>query len=255
MARATKSKKTRAKRSAAASRAARHRLIVWLFFGVIAAVIVALPAYRWRWRRVGSNAVQTGRELFRQQGCVACHRTHAGGLRWRADEATPASLEVIRDALLNGRPVETGFDVGAMPPYGRRLTRRARNDLGLAVGALTGLVGVPQDQELAAGHDVATQMRCFRCHGPLGSGGVANPGSLPGVVPGWMRKGAGAALASPEAFAALLENGAKPRRVPLPWMPGPVLNMPAFGSKLDSTESDLLRRYLVWLHERTFVKQ
>ncbi len=252
MPRAAKSSKTKVKRPRVAARARRNRLTVWLFIGMIVVVLVALPAYRWMWRRRGANAVRTGLELFEHEGCVACHRTGTGALRWRADGAAPASLEVIRDAVVNGRPEEAGFGVGDMPAYGSRLTVRKRNNLALAVGVLTGLAGIPEDPELAAGHDIARQMECFRCHGPLGSGGVANPGSLSGAVPGWMRPDAGKALSSPDAFAALLQSGATPKRVPLPWVPGPVLRMPAFGPKLDSTETDLLRRYLVWLHNRSF---
>ncbi len=251
--RPTKSQRVKATRSSRPARSHRNRLIPWLFISTVIVLLMALPGYRWVWRREGSNAIRTGLELIGRQGCVACHRTPAGSLRWRADGAMPGSMESVRDAIADGRPAETGLDVGMMPAYGRRLTARSRNDLALAVGALTGLIGVPRDPELAAGRDIARQMGCFRCHGSLGSGGIANPGSLVGTVPGWFRKDAMATLASPGAFVALLDAGARPPRIPLPWMSGPALTMPAFGARLDSTEMELLRRYLVWLSQRSFL--
>jgi len=96
---------------------------------------------------------------------------------------------------------------------------------------------------------VAVQMECFGCHGRLGSGGVSNPGSLSGGVPGWYGRSFLKAAAAPNGLERILREGAKSARVPVPWAPGPVLQMPAYGDRLDSTEIQLLTRYMRWLQE------
>lgn len=185
--------------------------------------------------------------MLRQQGCVACHLTPQGEFRWRADGSPPSSVEVIRDAVVNGRRATTGFPV-KMPAYGSRLSVEEWQAAAVAVAALSGLAGIPEDPELAAGHDVAVQMGCFGCHGPLGAGGVPNPGSLAGAVPGWYGRAFRRATENQGGLERLLREGGHQQRFPFPGLPGSLLRMPAYGDSLDSTESSLLARYVEWLN-------
>src|SRR4029434_6836910 len=41
----------------------------------------------------------------------------------------------------------------------------------------------PPEGPARVGFEIADRMGCFGCHGPLGMGGVGNPGSLKGYIP------------------------------------------------------------------------
>lgn len=220
---------------------------MWGVVALLLALVVALPAYRWHWARQERNPLGYGLQVLRQESCVACHMTPDGQYRWRADGTPPPSVEVVRDAVVNGRKAANGFP-GRMPAYGARLTVERWQGAVVAVAVLSGLIGVPEDPELAAGQDVAVQMGCFGCHGPLGAGGVANPGSLSGAVPGWYGGAFQRVVKEPGGLEQFLRDGGKPHRVPFPGLPGPLLSMPPFGDRLDSTESSLLSRYVKWLN-------
>ncbi len=215
---------------------------------LVVVLLSAVPVARWWIQRDEGNLVQDGLEVLEEQGCQACHRGLDGAWRWRADGRGPVSLEVIRDAILNGRPAAEGFPV-PMPPYSGRIEHPEWLAAQQAVGALTGLVGIPEDPELAAGHDVARDLGCFGCHGPLGAGGIGNPGSLAERVPGWYGAAFRRAEAEEGGMAGVIRDGSRPTRLPVPGLKGPLLTMPAFGSRLDSTEMGVLVAYLRWLHE------
>ena len=215
---------------------------------VLLALLSALPVYRAWWRRAERTDLSTGLARLDEEGCLACHRDPAGCFKWRADGRQPASTDAVRDAVLNGRPAAEGFP-GAMPPYAGRLRVREWQDLAVAVAALAGIAGEPEDQELAAGRDIVTQMGCERCHGPLGARGIPNPGTLTGRVPGWYGPELRALLAKDGALEAVLRDGSRQRRTPMPGVSPPPLAMPAYGGRLDSVELDLLVRYLEWLHD------
>ncbi len=231
-----------------AGRRASSRVGLALAVVVAVAAVFGLPAYRWLWARGEANPLARGLELLETRGCASCHRPEAGGWRWRADGTPPVSPEMIRDAVLNGRPPAAGFPAG-MPPMGHRLDLEEWKAVVLAVSVLEGLVGVPEDPELASGYDIARQMGCFGCHGLLGAGGVPNPGSFQGRIPGWLGAGFEKTLEVDGALRRVILEGSVQDRVPLPGVPGSLLAMPAYGERLDSVEVEILVRYLRWLHE------
>lgn len=58
----------------------------------------------------------------------------------------------------------------------------------LMLAALFGLsryLRSPQDHAVERGYRLAAELGCFACHGVGGVGGIANPGSIEGVMPGW----------------------------------------------------------------------
>ncbi len=220
----------------------------WAAAGVVVVLVLAVPVVRWAINRDEGNLLLDGFGVLEDAACVACHRQADGQWRWRTDGRPPASMEVIRDAIFNGRDAVPGF-AEAMPSYAGRLEHEEWLGAQQAVGAMTGLVGVPEDPELAAGHDVARDMGCFGCHGPLGHGGITNPGSLSGLVPGWYGGRYRKAAQREGGIEAVIRNGSRPARLPVPGFKGPLLMMPAFGDRIDSTELEVLTRYLQWLHE------
>ncbi len=220
----------------------------WVLGILVVAAVLAVPVVRWAVNRDEGNLLLDGFAELEDAACVACHRRPDGQWRWHADGTPPVSLEVIRDAIFNGREAVPGF-AEAMPPYTGRLEYEEWLGAQHAVAVLAGLEGIPEDPELAAGHDVARDMGCFGCHGPLGEGGVANPGSLAGRVPGWYGGRYRKATGRDGGIQAVIRDGSRPVRVPVPGLAGPLLAMPAWGDRIDSTELEVLTAYVRWLHE------
>ncbi len=71
-----------------------------------------------------------------------------------------------------------------MPAYEGRLTGKELNDLIAYYKAVAGFP-MPADEGARAGMEVAHEHGCFGCHGQSGKGGVSNPGSAKGYIPGW----------------------------------------------------------------------
>lgn len=244
--RTTRTKRTTKKKSSPAQR--NRSKAPWIVLSLCVVVVLALPAYRWWARGEERNTLQHGLRVLEEEGCVGCHRPGGDLWRWGLDGSDPVSVEMARMAVVNGRrsPDVEGLK---MPAYGSRLKAADWRAAVVAVGGISRLIGVPSDPEAAAGFDVATELRCFGCHGLLGAGGVQNPGSLLGVVPGWYGRGFERATALDGGLKGFLRTGSTPARIPVPGTPGPVLVMPAWGERLDSIELEVLVRYVNWLHE------
>jgi len=249
MARVARSPK-KSKRSVSRS-GRRVNLSMWATWGVVAlcvCAILAVPVYRLFWSRGEANQLEQGVALMPNLGCMACHLQRDGELRWRDDKGPPPSMEAARDAILNGRDRVPGL-AAAMPAFGGRLDAREWQAVLTAAASLEGMVGVPEDPELAAGYDIAEEQGCFGCHGMLGCGGVANRGSLPGEVPGWYGNAFASQAGGEGGVETILRDGARATRLPIPGVPGPLLAMPSFEDRMDSTEMRLLARYVEWLRE------
>ena len=98
------------------------------------------------------------------------------------------------------------------------------------------------------GYQVATNAGCFNCHGPNGMGGVKNPGSADGEVPGFA---GGTPMMWVKSEAELREyvlNGAPARKLADPRykkeMEAQLLAMPAYRTYLSQRQVDDLIVYL-----------
>jgi hypothetical protein len=215
---------------------------------LLVAVALMPPAIRWWWRRAERSEIGDAVASVDDSACFACHRGPDGAVRWRADGAA-TSIAGARAALEEGRDLAPGFP-GAMPSYAAGRRGAALDRLALGVGVYAGVVAVPGDDELEAGRDIAVEMGCFGCHGVLGAGGTVNPGSAPGFVAGFHGAAFRAVRDEAGGLARIIREGAGADTAWwAPWQ-HTVLNMPAYGSRLDSTELELLVRYLEWLDDR-----
>jgi len=50
---------------------------------------------------------------------------------------------------------------------------------------ISGMSVPPDDTPARVGYQISRELRCFSCHGVAGSGGLPNPRSLAGFIPGW----------------------------------------------------------------------
>lgn len=183
------------------------RIAAGLFIA-LALVVAALPAARWvLWRRE-LNPILRGTLLAGEQGCLACHWPWAGReipnpeSRWGSVPRFAAgnarmyaeTREELEEFIRFGAPLawlDSAKGVERlenqhlrMPAYGTTLSDTQIEDLVSFVGAIE-LVELPGDDQAATGRTVAWKHGCPACHGVEASGGLANPGSLGGFIPGF----------------------------------------------------------------------
>jgi mono/diheme cytochrome c family protein len=98
------------------------------------------------------------------------------------------------------------------------------------------------------GYDVAVRAGCFTCHGPDGIGGVKNPGSEDGEVPGFIEGTIMMWVKNDEEIREYIVDGAPARKRADPryrqQMESQLLAMPAYGGYLSSAEIEDLMAYL-----------
>ncbi len=211
----------------------------WLILiGVILAV--STPSiHRGLWRLKEQSPQGAAVDAFRNNGCPACHPRTAEGLRWRSDGDAPQDTAGIRDALKHGRPPVPGMP-GPMAAYDDRVGTRSFDQLVLGTEIFAGLIAVSDEAEVRIGLTIAGEMGCFDCHGPMGAGGVANPGTVSGQVPGFYGASFDQQSESLDGIEGMIRDGRPARRAWwTPWRQ-PALDMPAYGDRLDSVEIQLL---------------
>src|SRR5262249_422312 len=91
---------------------------------------------------------------------------------------------------------------------------------------------------------------CLSCHGPGGSGGLPNPGSFTGFIPGWYGPDYRDLVRGREEFNRWVRSGAIPRLTRNRLASHFILNqrskMPAYRN-LTPSQLDDLWAYVVWL--------
>jgi cytochrome c551/c552 len=239
-----------------------------------AAYLLAPPLVRayWSWR--ASNPVRRGVALAERLGCFSCHGglgafgipdpglegvevpAWSGGvwMMYVRDEAE------VREFILDGVSARRAASVAAraereraaiqMPAYRDFLSARDLDDLTAAFLVLSGMRQPPEDAAARRGQDLATERRCFDCHGPAGSGGLPNPGSFAGFVAGWYGPDFEDLVRSREEFDAWIRLGVIPRlqRHPVAarFLGRQRLQMLAY-RELTAAELDDLWAYVEWL--------
>ena len=252
--------------------ASRHWL-PWVLVAVLG-LWIAAPALRDLVLRPRPSAALRGREVARRLGCFGCHGPGGrGGVRnpgsrhRRVPPFTGSTLMMyvrdeaeIRETILDRRPARLADDPAAkaerarqaiaMPAYRDRL---GPGDLDLLVAYVRQVSGMlePPEGPPREGAEVARRLGCFGCHGPLGMGGVSNPGSLKGYVPGFLG----------EDYRELVRDGAELRewirrgsieRIERHWIGGfflrrQLIHMPAYERFLEPGELDALAAYVEWI--------
>ena len=242
----------------------------WLWLTALVLVILgvtALPLGRWAlWRRE-LNPILRGRILAERQGCPGCHLPFAAveipnpGSRWgsvprfQAGNATmyASSRLEIEEFIRFGAPRSWLEDPRVldrlekqrlrMPAFGTALSDAEIADLTAFASAVEG-VELPEGEGVVAGRSLAREHGCLSCHGVEGSGGLANPGSLGGFIPGFAGGNFEDLVRSKEEFREWVLDGSCSRLAGNPvirffWR-RQRLSMPAYRGALDDGEIDQL---------------
>lgn len=210
----------------------------WLLAAAALAALLAgvspwLPGLYWQYR--SDNPVRRGLRKANELGCFHCHGDlGSAGIPdpAGADNDVPAwsggvwmmyvkDESEIRKLILDGsaglhHEQDGEEDAGdeqaiAMPAYGDLLGGSDLDDL-VAIFKIASRMNVPPaDSDARKGYDLARRWRCFSCHGPGGSGGLPNPRSFTGYIPGWYGADFADLVRTRGEFDAWITKGVTPR--------------------------------------------
>jgi len=253
-------------------------LIAW------AAVLMALAESAWlvypRARALVLSLEETpavrGYRLAAGVGCFSCHGPGGnGGTKNPGSEEgeVPAFGEQtqmmyvkgeqdLREYILDGAPHRKRDDADyqakvqaaalRMPAYRPFLSTSQVEDLVAFLRATSGQI-LPNESLAARGAERAAELGCFACHGPLGAGGVPNPGSFKGYIPGFWGADFDELVRDDGELRQWIAEGGIPRISEHPigriFVRRQVIKMPAFGhGHLQSAEDiDALMAYVRWI--------
>lgn len=217
----------------------------------------------WAWE---SNPLLRGRLLAAEVGCDACHRPFAGkeipnpGSRWGSVPRFGAGNAFMYGAedragieqyIRHGRSLDRqGEELEqriVMPGYEDRLDDAQIADL---VSFTARIEGIDQPggvegkdaaaSDIDAGRALARRHGCFSCHGVDGSGGLPNPGSLGGFIPGFLGRNFEHLVEDEAELREWVLDGSSSRLEANPlirrvWQ-GQTLRMPAYRDQLDDAD-------------------
>ena len=258
-----------------ADRPRRHWILI---LGILLAVAVAVPSvFRsllWRWEL---NPILRGRLVADELGCFNCHLPPGGseipnpGSRWGTVPRFGAGnafmyasdRESIEEFIRYGAPLDWLDDDDVRHRLERQHLRMPAYD-DLQDGELSDLVafvvtieGVdrPGGDAVAEGRELAKKHGCFACHGLEGSGGLPNPGSLGGFVPGFLGRNFDDLVEDPEEFREWVLDGTSSRLAANPviryFWDRQQISMPAYRDELEAEEVDAIWRWVLASRENT----
>ncbi|HLK13000.1 MAG TPA: c-type cytochrome [Candidatus Binatia bacterium] len=215
-----------------------------------------------------------GERLAASLGCFACHGPAGGGGTHNpgSQEGTvPAFTEQtqmmyvknpedLREYVLDGAPKRKREDPDyraqveqaalRMPAYRGRISSRQLEDLVTYLRATSGQV-LPDAKLAARGADVALELSCFACHGPLGAGGVPNPGSFKGYVPAFWGGDFDDLVRDDDELRRWIAEGKIDRIAEHPigriFFRRQMIKMPAYGRFRSAEDVDALVAYVRWI--------
>ena len=233
------------------------------------------PALRARVLALEETPAARGHRLAGELGCFACHGPGGGGgvKNPGSEEGTvPAFTERtqmmyvknaddLREYVLDGAPRRKREDPDyrtkmeaallRMPAYRPFVSAAQVEDLVTYLRATSGQV-LPDEEQAARGADLATEYGCFSCHGPLGTGGLPNPGSFKGYVPGFWGADFDDLVRDDDELRRWITDGEIPRIAEHPigkrFFRRQAIKMPALRDVLATADVQALMAYVHWIH-------
>jgi len=166
----------------------------------------------------------------------------------------------IREYILDGAPAakraresyraQMAAQVIRMPAYRGWVSDRDVDALVAYVRAASDLL-LPADRAIARGATLAQQNGCFACHGDMGSGGLPNPGSLKGYIPGFIGEDFHDLVRSDDELHGWIRDGGVPRlreqALARVFLERQRVQMPGFKDHLSADDIDAIAAYVRWL--------
>jgi len=257
-------------------RAGRRALIAGLALVVVAqGAWIAYPYVRDVLFPPEETSAARGHRIAVSLGCFACHGPGGGGgvhNPGSKEGEVPAFTEQtqmmyakgtddLREYVLDGAPKRRRDDPDYvaqmkkaglhMPAYRGFMTNDQLEDLVAYLRATSGQL-VPDEERAAKGADLAIARSCFSCHGPLGAGGVPNPGSFKGYIPGFWGTDFDELVLNDDELREWISEGHLDRIKNHPvggiYFERQRIQMPAYGDFISSDDVDALVAYVKWIH-------
>ncbi len=254
--------------------------------GLVLAVLVALALAQAGWivfpwvRDLVFPPEQTsaarGFRVAVSSGCFACHGPGGGGgvhNPGSKEGEVPAFTEQtqmmyvkttddLREYVLDGAPKRRREDPDYvaqvekaglhMPAYRGFVTNAQLEDLVAYLRATSGQI-LPDEKLAAKGADLAAELDCFSCHAPMGAGGVPNPGSFKGYIPGFWGADYDELVLNDDELHEWIAEGHLDRIKNHPvggiYFERQRTKMPAYGDFISADDVTALAAYVKWLHE------
>ena len=232
------------------------------------------PTVRFRLLALEETPAARGRRVAAQLGCFGCHGpAGTGGTRNPGSEegTVPAFTERtqmmyvktgddLREYVLDGAPRRKREDPDyrakmeaaalRMPAYRDVVTARELDDLVAYLRAASGQI-LPEQALAARGSELASELTCFACHGPLGAGGLPNPRSFKGYVPAFWGADFDDLVRDDAELRTWIAKGEIPRIAEHPiggrFVRQQTIKMPAYGRFLPDPDIDALVAYVRWI--------
>ncbi len=220
------------------------------------------------------SAAARGRQLAEDLGCFTCHGPlgRSGVVNHGSSYKTvppfhegtimmfAKSDDELREYILYGAPrsrlenasyeQEMAQQAIRMPAYEDFVSRTQVDDLVAFLRASSEML-FPPDGPASDGEELAHELGCFSCHGAMGSGGYANPGSLKGYIPGFFGPDYAELVEGDEELRSWIERGSIDRftqdRLASFFLERQRVKMPAYGERLEKAEIDSLMAYVKWV--------
>lgn len=232
--------------------------------------------------QVERDPVRRGREVAQRMGCFSCHGpagiggvTNPGssvdtvpGFREQTPMMFVHNDQEIREYILDGAPAaklkresyrkEMESQAIRMPAYRAWLSTADVDALVAFIRATSGLL-LPDDPELARGEELMRAKGCFACHGEMGSGGLPNPGSFKGYVPGFIGPDFVELVQNDDELQEWIRRGTIARLEKHPiasrFLEAQRIKMPAYGEHLSDWEIAAISKHIRWLAAGTWRTQ
>ncbi len=257
------------KRTTLALAVALFAALAWIAYPLVVAIVIPPEI----------SSAARGRQLAAELGCFTCH-----GPLGRVGVANPGSKyktippfhegtimmfaksdQELREYILDGAPAakraseayleEMRGQAVRMPAYRDHVSDRDVEDLVAFLRASSELL-YPPDGPAADGEDLAHELGCFTCHGAMGSGGVSNPGSLKGYIPGFYGPDFAELVSDEDELHSWIYNGGIKRFTDDPlasfFIERQRVQMPAYGGFLSDDQISDLMSYVRWVSEESW---
>jgi mono/diheme cytochrome c family protein len=258
-----------------------RRLLVAVLavLGALETAWLLYPHVRKRVLSIEETPVERGHRLAGELACFTCHGPDGGGGTKNPgseEETVPAFTEQtqmmyvkttddLREYILDGAPRRKREDAdyrakmeGAvlrMPAYRDFVTAAQVEDLVAYLRAASDQV-MPDEQLAGHGADLARELDCFTCHGPLGGGGVKNPGSFKGYIPSFWGADFDELVQDDEELRLWITKGEIPRIASHPigsrFLKRQRVKMPAYEGFVSDADLGALMAYVRWIRAGTW---
>lgn len=244
----------------------RKSSVIFFFLFIVLASPYLIRKY-WSWREI--NSISKGARLAIEKGCVGCHipfmgkeiknpksrlgtvPSFYGGNLMMYIKNQEEIEDYIRYGHLKGKEYKEEQLI-KMPAFAKILSNEEIEDLENYIIAADGYK-IPKDEKISKGYELAIEYGCFSCHGVAGSGGVKNPGSLKGYIPGWLGKDFLELVKNDEELDSWIRKGIIKRfeenKIAKFFLRRQSISMPAYGKALNKDEIENLKAYIKWQRE------